>query len=75
MNADGGAPEPVVIGGRPRFAPAAAGHGVPADEDEAYRRGICVDCKTAWHEAGHTRCSACNEQFVLRGRPVAKVGR
>jgi len=63
----------VVITGRPRRAPAAAGSGIPADADEAYRRGICVDCKTAWHAAGHTRCDMCQGEFIRRGRPTGSA--
>lgn len=75
MNAAEGTPDSVVITGRPRLAPAAPGSGVPADESEAYRRGICVDCRTAWHAAGHTRCTTCHDAFVQGGRTVVKAGR
>lgn len=47
-------------GGTQRRAPAAAGTGLPADGHDAYRRGLCVDCKTAWHSPGRTRCDACH---------------
>jgi hypothetical protein len=60
----------VVITGRPRRAPAAPGTGIPADEHEAYRRGICRDCKTAWHAAGQPRCDSCHEEYVRSGRPT-----
>ncbi|MGB8402624.1 MAG: hypothetical protein WCE30_00960 [Mycobacterium sp.] len=75
MNTVGNTPDSVVITGRLRTAPAAAGTGIPADVDEAYRRGICVDCKTAWYAPGQPPCTTCHEGFVLGGRSVAKVGR
>ena len=47
-----------------RRAPAAAGTGMPADGHEAYRRGLCVDCKTRWHSPGRTRCDTCHETYA-----------
>jgi len=51
-----------------RRAPAAVGTGVPADRHEAYRRGLCRDCMTAWHSPGGTRCDDCHEIYAaVRG--------
>lgn len=54
---------PAVSAVTERRALAAAGSGVPADGDEAYRRGLCGDCKTTWHSPGRTRCNACHEIY------------
>lgn len=59
---------PVVITGRPRRAPAAPGVGIPADAHEAYRRGICRDCRTAWHAPAQPRCDSCHAIYVRGGR-------
>ena len=70
---------PAAAGGAQRRAPAAAGVGVPADEHEAYRRGLCRDCKTTWHSPGRTRCEACHEIYtgggVLDRTPAGQRGR
>lgn len=50
--------------GQPRMAPAAPGAGVPADRHEAYRRGLCIDCFTAWQSAGRPRCSDCHDNYL-----------
>ncbi len=57
--------------GTPRRAPAAAGTGVPQDRHEAYRRGLCVDCFTAWQSAGRTRCDRCHDVYAAGGRKPA----
>lgn len=53
--------------GTPRRAPAAPGSGIPADRHEAYRRGLCGDCRAAWHAAGMTRCAACHAVYAAGG--------
>lgn len=60
--------KPVVITGRLRRAPAAPGVGVPADAHEAYRRGICRDCRAAWHAPAQPRCDSCHENYLRGGR-------
>ena len=50
--------------GTPRRAPAAAGTGIPKDRHEAYRRGLCVDCFTAWQSPGRTRCNDCHDVYT-----------
>lgn len=67
------ATDATVITGQPRQAPAAAGTGVPADADEAYRRGLCVDCKSAWHGPGQPRCDNCHGVYVRRGRTTVST--
>ena len=62
---------PAEICGRPRRAPAAAGTGVPVDRHEAYRRGLCRDCFTAWHSAGRPRCDACHDIYASSGGAAA----
>ena len=62
---------PDEICGRPRRAPAAAGTGVPVDRHEAYRRGLCRDCFTAWHSAGRPRCDACHDIYASSGGGAA----
>ena len=62
---------PAEICGRPRRAPAAAGSGVPVDRHEAYRRGLCRDCFTAWHSAGRPRCDACHDIYASSGGAAA----
>ena len=59
------------ISGRPRQAPAAVGEGVPVDPHDAYRRGLCRDCFTAWHSAGRPRCDACHDTYASRGGGAA----
>lgn len=54
-------------GGTPRRAPAAVGTGAPADGHDAYRRGLCVDCKATWHSPGRTRCDACHDIYAGGG--------
>lgn len=64
--------------GAPRQAPVAAGTGVPADGHEAYRRGLCVDCKASWHSAGRTRCGSCHDIYAGGGvdrAPSARRGK
>jgi hypothetical protein len=58
---------PSQVAGTPRRAPAASGTGVPPDRHEAYRRGLCVDCFTAWHSAGRTRCDGCHDVYASTG--------
>lgn len=67
------ATDATVITGQPRQAPAAAGTGIPADADEAYRRGLCVDCKSAWHGPGQPRCDTCHGVYVRRGRTTVSA--
>lgn len=65
-------------GGTARRAPAAAGSGTPADGHDAYRRGLCVDCKATWHSPGRTRCDACHDIYAGGGverTPGARRGR
>lgn len=57
--------------GTPRRAPAAAGTGIPKDRHEAYRRGLCVDCFTAWQSAGRTRCEGCHDIYTSGGAKPA----
>ena len=38
---------------------------------EAYRRGLCRDCFTAWHSAGRPRCDACHDIYASRGGAAA----
>ncbi len=66
---------PAEISGRPRRAPAAAGSGVPVDRHEAYRRGLCRDCFTAWHSAGRPRCDACHDIYASSGGRRGADGR
>ena len=62
---------PAEICGRPRRAPAAAGTGVPVDRHEAYRRGLCRDCFTAWHSSGRPRCDSCHDTYASGGGGAA----
>ena len=64
---------PAEISGRPRRAPAAAGTGVPVDRHEAYRRGLCRDCFTAWHSAGRPRCDSCHDIYASGGGAAAAL--
>ena len=64
---------PAEICGRPRRAPAAAGSGVPVDRHEAYRRGLCRDCFTAWHSAGRPRCDSCHDIYASSGGAAAAL--
>lgn len=59
--------------GRPRQAPAAGGEGVPVDGHDAYRRGLCRDCFTAWHSAGRPRCDACHDTYAGAGGTAAAL--
>ena len=58
---------PVAAGGTQRRAPVAAGTGVAVDGHEAYRRGLCRDCRTVWHSPGRTRCDDCHENYCGGG--------
>ncbi len=58
---------PAATPGPPRRAPATAGSGVPVDRHEAYRRGLCRDCFTAWHSAGRPRCDLCHDTYASKG--------
>lgn len=60
---------PPEFSGTPRRAPAAPGSGIPADRHEAYRRGLCGDCRTAWHAAGMPRCAPCHAVYAAGGGP------
>jgi len=31
---------------------------------DAYRHGLCVDCRTAPHSAGRTRCGQCHRRWT-----------
>ncbi len=53
----------------------AAGTEIPTDRHRAYRRGLCVDCSTAWRSAGHTRCQRCHNAHTRRGRHASVAGR
>lgn len=64
-----GAQQAVVITGRPRLAPSAPRDGIPTDRHDAYRQGLCVDCKSAWASAGRPRCQSCHDVYVQLGRP------
>lgn len=54
-----------VVGGevRPNSAPA----GEVLDSHEAYRRGLCVDCRECPHSPGRPRCEQCHSTYVTRG--------
>ena len=34
---------------------------------EAYVNHLCVDCKTARHSAGRTRCDRCHQVYAVTG--------
>ena len=38
---------------------------------DAYRRGLCRDCFTAWHSAGRPRCDACHDIYASSGGAAA----
>ena len=44
---------------------------MPVDPHDAYRRGLCRDCFTAWHSAGRPRCDACHDTYASRGGGAA----
>jgi len=39
--------------------------------DTAYRTGICIDCLTAKHAAGRTRCNPCHQRNNPSYEPLA----
>lgn len=34
-----------------------------AEQNAAYRAGLCIDCRTAPHSAGRPRCNACHQTY------------
>lgn len=40
---------------------------VVLDRHEAYRRGLCVDCRECAHSAGRPRCEKCHSVYITQG--------
>jgi len=48
-----------------------AAHGEVLSARQAHRRGLCVNCKSARHSPGRTRCDACHADCTNPARPPA----
>lgn len=38
---------------------------------DAYRAGLCVECKTEPHSAGRPRCEGCHRTYAMNGGQFA----
>jgi hypothetical protein len=42
-----------------------------AEQNTAYRIGLCIDCRTVRHSAARPRCNGCHAALTHRVRPAA----